>query len=40
MYIGLNVKCQILMKLQISGQIFRKILKIKFNENRGSRVIP
>ena len=46
MYIGRHVStrysCQILMKLEFSGQVFEKYLNIKFHENpsSGSRVVP
>jgi hypothetical protein len=46
MYIGLRVKyrycCQILMKLEFSGQISKIYSNIKFQENpsSGSRVVP
>jgi len=46
MYIGLHVKyplfVQILMKLDLSQQIFEKNSNIKFHENpfSGSRVVP
>ena len=46
MYIGHPVTtrycCPILMKLEFSGQIFEKLLDIKFHENSssGSLVVP
>jgi hypothetical protein len=45
MYLGLHVKyrycCQILMKLEVSGQIFEKYSNIKFHANpsSGSRIV-
>jgi len=36
MYVGLHVKCQILMELEFSGQIFEIYWNIKFREDPSS----